>query len=86
MDTVDSGKAQREDLHAFKNSTDQTEELLESCEALVKKMEDSHSNDKEERLFEKLRDQYSEYQENYQGMKPSIDRVLSNKKIMRILE
>lgn len=61
LETVDSGKAQREDLHAFKNSTEQTEELLEQCEALIKKMEDSRSNDKEERLYEKLNEQFSEY-------------------------
>ena len=59
---------------------------MEQCESLLKKMEDSHSNDKEERLYEKLNEQFTEYQENYRGLKPSIDRVYSNKKLMRVLE
>jgi hypothetical protein len=54
LDTVDSGKAQAEDLHAFKNSSKQTEELMDESEALLKEMEEQQDTDREERLVERF--------------------------------
>ena len=86
LETVDSGKAQTEDLHAFKNSADQTEELMDESEAILKEMEEQHETDRQERLFERFTENFSEYQEKYSGLKPSIDRILSNKQLIRQLE
>ena len=86
LDTVDSGKAEAEDLHAFKRSSEQTEELMDESENLLKEMEEQQETDRHERLLERFSEQFQAHSDEYKGLKPSIDRILSNKQLMRQLE
>ena len=52
---------------------------MDECEILLKEMEEEEQTDRQERLYERFNEQYQEHAENYKGLKPSIDRILSNK-------
>lgn len=86
LDTVDSGKAERENLLQFKENSDLAEEMLAECSELLKEMEEEQENERQERLLERFQEKYQEFNEEYKGLKPSIERIMSNKQLMKKLE
>lgn len=59
---------------------------MEESEKLLKEMEEEMDTDRQERLVERFGETLGEHRDNYSGLKPSIDRILSNKQLMRQLE
>lgn len=55
---MDSGKSSMEDLHAFKNSAEQTEELVDDSEKLLQELENLKSSDKEQRIYDKFQETF----------------------------
>lgn len=83
---MDSGNAEKDDYLTFKENAESCEDWLNECEELLKQMEEDMDSDKKERLYERFHEQYIEFHNEFKGLKPSIDRIFSNKKLMKILE
>jgi len=60
--------------------------MIDECETLLKEMESEAESDRQERIYERFNEQFQEHYEIFKSLKPSIDRILGDKKLMRILE
>ena len=83
---IDSGEAQKEDYEQLKEKTVSCEEWLDEVKGLFRQMEDQMETDKQERVVEIFQERYKEFKNKFKRLKPSADRILNNKKIIRALE
>lgn len=60
--------------------------MLIECEGLLKEMEEEMETERQERLVERFQEKYQEYTDDYKSLKPSIERITSNKQLMKKLE
>ena len=62
---------------------DSTEEKIDECQKLLEEVSDEMETDRQERMVETLKDQFQGKLDLYNTMKPSIDRLTSDKRIMK---
>ena len=60
--------------------------MLLEAKKLLDEMVEEAETEKHEKIIERFQDQYAEHNELFESLKPSIERIMSDKKLMKNLE
>jgi phage terminase small subunit len=83
---VASQKASREEVLEFRDNTESLEKLFPETTRLATAMEEHAMGFKEERVLKKLKDQLTSMYEEYQEIKPGVERLRQNSELMGYAE